>query len=104
MQHIKPIFLFIPPIRRQPAFAFLEAEVFAFRVVFHLVFVDGADLEVSGFGVAEVEAGDCGAGSHGKAAGEGGAGVYSTDRMFSQEKYKKKWIYVHFFLDTMISF
>jgi len=41
----------IPPDRHQPLLADFEAETFALGVVLHLVAVDGAEVEVFGFGV-----------------------------------------------------
>ena len=64
-----------PFVRGEPFFTLGERELFAVGVVLHLIFADGADLEVFGIGVAEVESADGGAGVHGK-AGEGGAAVF----------------------------
>lgn len=46
------------PVRGQSAFADFEVEAFTRGVVFHLVFVDGTDVEVFRLRVGEVETAD----------------------------------------------
>ncbi len=68
----------------EPLFGLGDGHALALGIIGELIFVDGADGEVAGIGVCEVESGDGGGGEHGEAFGE-----MDADGVFDVEEIKE---------------